>query len=214
LTIEARAKALSHRTMHIMRRRTRRSLNRSSLKERRHRTTNAMFRPARAPTSHSALRTALTSRSVARGACAARLPSSAPIAIRGPIASRETRRSVDHGAGAKIRKTHVMWTGERGGVFTTKTMMMRTTSSCSAEAAAGRRRYSVNHHRPDRFAFVHEVEGIVDLVERHSVRDQIIDIDFAFHIPVDDPGNVRTAARATECGPAPDASGHELEWTV
>jgi hypothetical protein len=34
------------------------------------------------------------------------------------------------------------------------------------------------HHRPDRLAGVHQVEGLVDLLERHHVGDQVVDVDF------------------------------------
>ena len=60
---------------------------------------------------------------------------------------------------------------------------------------------------------MHEVEGIIDLFERHRVRDQIVDIDFTFHVPVDDLGHVRPATRTAEGSAAPDTSGYELEWT-
>jgi len=31
---------------------------------------------------------------------------------------------------------------------------------------------SINNDASDRFAFVHQLEGVVDLVERHGVRDE------------------------------------------
>src|SRR5687767_9965105 len=65
----------------------------------------------------------------------------------------------------------------------------------------------------DRFALVHEIERIVDLLDRHLVRDQVIDPDLAVHVPVDDLRHVGAAARAAERGALPHASGHELEWT-
>src|SRR5689334_19127929 len=73
--------------------------------------------------------------------------------------------------------------------------------------------FSVNHHRPDRLALVHQVERIVDAFEWHRVRDEIIDIDLLVHVPVDDPGDVRATARAAERGALPDAAGDELERT-
>ena len=70
---------------------------------------------------------------------------------------------------------------------------------------------SINHHAPNRLALVHQVEGVVDLVERHGVGDEIVDIDLAFHIPIDDPRHIRASARAAEGGAFPDPSGHQLE---
>src|SRR5262245_11148837 len=69
------------------------------------------------------------------------------------------------------------------------------------------RRPSVDHNRADGFAGVHQVKGIVDLLERHGVRDQIIDVDPTIHVPVDDLGHVRTASRAAEGCAFPDAAG-------
>ena len=88
--------------------------------------------PARALISPSVHRTALTSRSMERDACAASRPSSAL------IASKETSRSVDPGAEARTRKTCVRKIGERDGASTMRTMMTRATSFCTAEAAAGK----------------------------------------------------------------------------
>src|SRR5665213_1751946 len=70
---------------------------------------------------------------------------------------------------------------------------------------------SVQNHRADRLAFVHQVEGVVDLVERHGVGDEVVDVDLAVHIPVDDFRDIGAAARAAEGGAAPDAAGDEME---
>src|SRR5262245_21280683 len=171
---------------------------------RRYRATAATSRPARAPINRSAHRIAPISPSMVHGAFVARRLNSVPPAARG------MNRNAEPGPGARI---HAKGIEGRDGESMRKTTTTWTTRSCSAGAAAGRRSYLVYHHRPDRFAFVHEVEGVVDLVERHCVGDQIVDIDFTLHVPVDDLGHVRAAARAAECGSAPDASGHELEWT-
>ena len=45
---------------------------------------------------------------------------------------------------------------------------------------------------------VHQVERVVDLLERHGVGDQIVDVDLAVHVPVDDLGHVGAATRAAE----------------
>src|SRR5690606_23794393 len=53
--------------------------------------------------------------------------------------------------------------------------------------------------------------GRVDLLERHRVRDEIVDVDLAVHVPVHDPRHVGAAAGAAEGAAAPVAPGDELE---
>ena len=48
-------------------------------------------------------------------------------------------------------------------------------------------------------------------LERQLVGDQIVDVDLAVHVPVDDLRHVGAAARAAEGGALPDAAGDELE---
>src|SRR6202158_1930331 len=74
-------------------------------------------------------------------------------------------------------------------------------------------RRSVGDDAADRLAGVHQVEGIVDLIQRHLVRDQRIDRDLAVHVPVDNLWYVGASARAAERGAFPHASGDELERT-
>src|SRR5947199_3440511 len=69
------------------------------------------------------------------------------------------------------------------------------------------------HYRTDRLARVHELERVVDLFQRHGVRDQIVDVDLVLHVPVDDLRDVGTAARPSESGALPHPSGDELERT-
>src|SRR5215469_7204680 len=70
---------------------------------------------------------------------------------------------------------------------------------------------SVNNDATDGFARMHKIEPLVDLVEGELMGDQIIDIYFAFHVPIDDFRHVGTAASATKGGSFPDPSGDELE---
>src|SRR5882672_1535458 len=63
----------------------------------------------------------------------------------------------------------------------------------------------------NRFAGVHEIERLVDVLERQHVRDQIVDVDLPVHVPVDDPRHIGAAARATESRALPDAPGHQLK---
>src|ERR1700716_2234051 len=58
---------------------------------------------------------------------------------------------------------------------------------------------------------MHQIEGLVDVLERHFVRDEIIDVDLAVHIPIDYLRYLRSSAHAAECSSLPDASGHQLK---
>jgi hypothetical protein len=58
---------------------------------------------------------------------------------------------------------------------------------------------------------VHQVEGLVDALERHDVGDQVVDVDLAVHVPVDDLRHVGAAARAAEGRALPDPAGDQLE---
>src|SRR5579871_663770 len=65
--------------------------------------------------------------------------------------------------------------------------------------------------RPDRLPAVHEVECPVDILQRHDVGDQVVDVDPAVHVPVDDLRHVGAAARTAERRPFPHPPGDELE---
>src|SRR5579885_3895779 len=60
---------------------------------------------------------------------------------------------------------------------------------------------------------MHQVEGVVDALKRHRVRDQVVDIDAPFHVPVDDFGHVAPAPGAAERGAFPGTAGDQLERT-
>src|SRR4028119_2200028 len=70
---------------------------------------------------------------------------------------------------------------------------------------------SVDDDRPDAFPGVHQVEGLVDVVERHGVGDERVDLDPSVHVPVDDARHVGAAAGAAERASFPDAAGDQLE---
>ena len=67
------------------------------------------------------------------------------------------------------------------------------------------------HDRPDRFALVHQVEDLVDLLEFKDVSDHRVDLDLSVHVPVDDFRHVGAAARAAERGAFPGPAGDPLE---
>src|SRR3984893_16572491 len=58
---------------------------------------------------------------------------------------------------------------------------------------------------------MHQVEPLVDLVERQLMGDQIVDIDLPLHVPVDDFGHIGAASRPAKGGALPDAASDELE---
>src|SRR5262249_45509656 len=70
---------------------------------------------------------------------------------------------------------------------------------------------SIHDDAPDALALMHKLESLVDVGQRHGVRDHRIDFDLAFHVPVDDFRHVGTAACAAEGRALPDAPGDQLE---
>lgn len=61
---------------------------------------------------------------------------------------------------------------------------------------------------------MHEIECRVDPFKRHRVGDQIVDVDLAVHVPIDDLGHVGAAACAAKARAAPYPPGHELKKVV
>src|SRR5882757_3874146 len=64
----------------------------------------------------------------------------------------------------------------------------------------------------DRLTRVHEFEGVVDFFQRHRVRDQVVNVDLAVHVPVHDLGNSGAPAYASESRTLPYPPRDELEW--
>src|SRR6185369_17757591 len=69
----------------------------------------------------------------------------------------------------------------------------------------------IEHHAADALAAVHEVEGVVDALERHGVGDVLVDLHAALHRPVDVGRQLGAAARAAKRGAAPGAAGDQQE---
>src|SRR4029453_4522955 len=95
-------------------------------------------------------------------------------------------------------------------------MSMETGPTAAMAATSSSQRGTpglIDPHAPDRFARVHQVERLVDVVERHRVGDQVVDVDLALHVPVDDLRHVSAAACAAECRALPHSTGHQLERT-
>ena len=70
---------------------------------------------------------------------------------------------------------------------------------------------SERHHGANRLPGVHQVEGVVDLFQRHGMRDEVVDVDLSVHVPVDDLRHVGTSLGAAEGRTLPDATGDQLE---
>ena len=70
---------------------------------------------------------------------------------------------------------------------------------------------SEDHDGADRLAGLHQFEASVDFLQLQLVRDQVVDVDLAFHVPVDDLRHVGAAARAAEGRAFPLPAGHQLE---
>src|SRR5262245_55157592 len=96
-------------------------------------------------------------------------------------------------------------------IETGPTAAMAATSSSQRGTPFIRYDRSVDDYATNRFALVHQIERVVDLAERHRVRDQVVDVDLAVHVPVDDLRHIGTAARAAECSALPHPPGHQLE---
>jgi hypothetical protein len=58
---------------------------------------------------------------------------------------------------------------------------------------------------------MHQLKGFVDALYRHYMGDQVVDIDFALHVPVHDFGHIGAASGASKCVALSVASGHELK---
>src|SRR6202521_3074061 len=74
-----------------------------------------------------------------------------------------------------------------------------------------KRSASVGDYCADRLALVHQVESFVDSIERQDVRDQIVDVDLAVHVPINDLRHVGAATRTAKRGSFPHPTGNELE---
>ena len=63
----------------------------------------------------------------------------------------------------------------------------------------------------DAVTSLHVLEGSVDLVERLSVGDELVNLELAVHVVVDEVRELSAALDTTECTTFPDTAGDELE---
>ena len=60
---------------------------------------------------------------------------------------------------------------------------------------------------------MHQLETLIDLVQRKFVGDHRIDLDLAVHIPINNLGHIGATLRAAKRRTAPDAACDQLERT-
>src|SRR6476620_2177945 len=85
-------------------------------------------------------------------------------------------------------------------------------AACSLIVSIAWVRTLVKYYRADRFAAFHQIKAFVNPIERQCMRDEIVDIKFTFHIPVDNLWHIGAAARTSKSRTSPYSSGYELKW--
>ena len=72
--------------------------------------------------------------------------------------------------------------------------------------------WSMDNHRSNGLACMHQVETVIYAVKAQRVGNHRIDFDPAFHIPVDDSGDIGAPAGAAESCAFPHPASDQLEW--
>src|SRR3981189_2099987 len=72
---------------------------------------------------------------------------------------------------------------------------------------------SILDHRSNNLTRMHQLEGIVDLVQWQHFGDHFVDLDLAVEIAIHIARQLRTPFDAAERRAAPDATGNQLERT-
>src|SRR5262245_37891688 len=67
--------------------------------------------------------------------------------------------------------------------------------------------------RADRLALVHQVEGFIDVLDAHGVRDEGRQLDLVAHRLLHHAGQLAATLHATESRALPGAAGDQLERT-
>src|SRR5580658_845849 len=70
---------------------------------------------------------------------------------------------------------------------------------------------SVRDYASDRGTSMHQIESVIDLIERHLVGDQGVNRYLTVHIPIDNLRHIGTPAGTTERRAFPDAAGYQLK---
>jgi len=66
------------------------------------------------------------------------------------------------------------------------------------------------NHAPNAIARSHRTETLVDLVQRLAVRDELIDLQLAVSVVLDESAHLRSAFHTSEGTASPHASCYEL----
>lgn len=82
---------------------------------------------------------------------------------------------------------------------------------CVSHSHFRRDRLSIDDDAADAFAGMHQVEALLDFVERQRVGNHRVDGNLPVHIPIDDLGHICAPFRAAKRRPAPVAARHQLE---
>src|SRR5690606_460320 len=70
---------------------------------------------------------------------------------------------------------------------------------------------SIMQNRANALAFMEQIKGLVDLIERHVVGDELINLDLAAHVLFHVARQLAAALHSTKSRALPDPSGHQLE---
>src|SRR5262249_7007265 len=81
----------------------------------------------------------------------------------------------------------------------------------ASRAGAVPAKVSVADHAADHLALVHQVEGLVDALERELGVHHLVEADAAGHVAVDEARELRASLRAAEGAAAPGAARDEQE---
>lgn len=65
-------------------------------------------------------------------------------------------------------------------------------------------------HASNAVARSHRAEAFVDLIERLAVRDELVDLQLAVLVILDEPSHLRSPFDASECTSSPYAACYEL----
>src|SRR5215472_8941571 len=77
--------------------------------------------------------------------------------------------------------------------------------------AASSQKWSIDDDAADRFTRAHQIETLVDVLQRKRMGDQVVDVDLFLHVPVDDLWDVGASLGAAKGGTLPHTARHQLE---
>src|SRR5690625_1724265 len=97
-------------------------------------------------------------------------------------------------------------------------IILFTKENGTGQCRSRRIRLCVRHRLPvevndaaNTFTPVHQIKGLVDVLEAHGVSDEIIEFEFARQITLDVLRQFGASLNAAKCGATPDTTCHELK---